>query len=245
MKIMLSVRVILCLIITGSFCGAAEPAKVPWKVAGQLEEACSCNIPCPCWFKSLPTQMTCSGMQVIFIKKGNYGKTKLDGLAVAQFVVSPENKSMFESFGNWKFDNVYIDDKADAAQRAALQELARHFFALGAKERSIQYVPITRKIEGAEHSLTVGTVGACSGHLIGGGFTGAPKVTNPPLADPTHRQFWQGETTRLTYTDAGQNWKFEKSNYMFNEFVVDHKQYEKHAADLAKKLAALSAPGKL
>jgi hypothetical protein len=99
---------------------AAEPASVTWKVTGQLEEACSCNAPCPCWFKSLPARMTCSGMRVIFIKKGHYGKTKLDDLAVAQFVVNPENKSMFESFGSWKFDNVYIDDKADAAQRAAL-----------------------------------------------------------------------------------------------------------------------------
>jgi hypothetical protein len=30
-----------------------------------------------------------------------------------------------------------------------------HFFAPGAKERTIKYVPITRKIEDAEHSLTV------------------------------------------------------------------------------------------
>src|SRR5664279_5706426 len=28
---------------------------------------------------------------------------------------------------------------------------------------------------------------------------GAPKVSNPPLADPTHKQFLQGETTKLAY----------------------------------------------
>jgi|SRR5439155_3281614 len=186
--------------------------------------------------------MTCSGAQIIFITKGHYGKTALDGLAIGQYVVSPENKSMFESFGNWKFDNVYIDEKANDAQRAALQELAAHFFPPGAKERQIRYVPITRKIEGAEHLVTVGTYSECSGHLIDGGFAGAPKITNPPLADPTHKQDWQGETTKLTYTDAGQNWKFEKSNYMRNEFVVDNKQYEKFEADMARKMAQLSQP---
>src|ERR1041385_5615288 len=93
--------------------------KTRWKVSGELEEACSCRAACPCWFKSLPTRMTCDGAQVIFIWKGNYGKTSLDGLAMAQFVQSPEHKSMFESFGNWNFDYVYIDEKATPEQRDA------------------------------------------------------------------------------------------------------------------------------
>src|SRR5579859_664143 len=88
---------------------AEQPA---WKVAGELEEACSCRAACPCWFKSLPSRMTCDGAQIIFITKGHYGKTKLDGLALAQFVQSPEHQSMYESFGKWNFDYVYIDEKA-------------------------------------------------------------------------------------------------------------------------------------
>src|SRR5438477_290500 len=44
-----------------------------WKITGQLEEACSCNAACPCWFDSKPTRMTCGGNQVLFIQKGNYG----------------------------------------------------------------------------------------------------------------------------------------------------------------------------
>src|SRR5690349_17034013 len=126
---------------------AAEAApKVRWKVTGDLEEACSCRAACPCWFKSLPSRMTCDGAQVIFIKKGRYGRTVLDGLAVAQFVQSPEHQSMFDSFGNWNFDYVYIDEKANEEQRAALKELAAHFFAPGAKKRDFRFVPITRQI---------------------------------------------------------------------------------------------------
>src|SRR5882672_7426711 len=87
---------------------AATTGKPAWKVTGELEEACSCRPACPCWFKSLPTRMTCDGAQIVFITKGHYGKIPLEGLAVAQFVQSPEHQSMFESFGKWNFDYVYV-----------------------------------------------------------------------------------------------------------------------------------------
>jgi hypothetical protein len=216
---------------------AADTSKVSWKVSGELEEACSCRPACPCWFKSPPTRMTCDGAQVIFISKGNYGKVSLDGLAVAQFVQSPQHQSMFESFGNWNFDNIYIDEKANDEQRAALKELAAHFFPPAAKTRVFRYVSITREVKGEEHTSTVGQYAVVSGHLISGGMSGHPKVMNPPLADPTHKEYLQGETTKLTYSDAGQGWEYKNSNYMFNKFTVDNKQYEKHEAEMAKMMS--------
>lgn len=221
--------------------GAAESAKTPWKVNGELEEACSCRAACPCWFKSLPSRMTCDGAQVVFITKGKYGKTSLDGLAFGQFVQSPERKSMFESFGNWNFDYVYIDEKANEEQRQALKELAGHMFMNGAKAREFKFVPITRTIEGDQHTTKVGDYAMFSGHLLDGGYNGAPKVKNPPLADPTHKEYYQGETTKLNYKDAGQDWKYENSNYMRNKFQVDSKDYAKYEADMAKKMAAMQS----
>lgn len=235
---------IVAIVIAGTVTGftvasrAAEAApKVSWKASGELEEACSCRPACPCWFKSLPSRMTCDGAQIIFISKGHYGKVPLDGLAMAQFVQSPEHQTMFESFGNWNFDYVYIDEKANEEQRAALKELAQHFFPPAAKKREFRYVAISRKIDGKEHLTTVGQYAVCSGHLIGGGFKGHPKVINPPLADPTHKEFLQGETTKLTYSDAGQSWEYKNSNYMYNKFEVDGKQYEEHEAEIAKMMS--------
>jgi hypothetical protein len=158
-------------------------------------------------------------------------------LAVAQFVQSPERKSMFESFGNWNFDYVYIDERASEEQRTALREIATHLFPPPAQKREYRYTPITRKIEGPEHIINVGAYALCSGHLIQGGYGGNPKVSNPPLADPTHKEFLQGETTKLTYKDAGQDWKYENSNYMRNKFKVTSKQYDRYEADLAKKMS--------
>src|SRR2546423_5082542 len=168
--------VAICSVMTpaNAATAAKAEAKPAWKITGELEEACSCRPACPCWFKSLPSRMTCDGAQIIVITKGNYGKTPLDGLAVAQFVQSPEHQSMFESFGKWNFDYVYIDESANEEQRGALKELALHFFPPAAKTREYRYVPITRQIKGDEHISTVGKYGFCSGHLIEGGYNGAP-----------------------------------------------------------------------
>src|SRR5436190_22146663 len=159
---------------------AAAATNTSWKVSGELEEACSCRPACPCWFKSLPSRMTCDGAQIIFITKGQYGKVPLEGLAVGQFVQSPEHQTMFESFGKWNFDYIYIDEKANEPQREALKELALHFFPPAAKAREYRFVPITRRIEGDEHITTDGKYAVYSDNLIEGRYNSAPKGNNQP-----------------------------------------------------------------
>ncbi len=218
-------------------------AKPMWKISGQLIEACSCNAACPCWFGSMPTRMTCSGDQVIFIRSGSYNGVPLAGLALAQFVRSPEGKTMMESFGNWDFDYVYIDDHASTEQRKALVEVAKHVFPPAAKNRTIKYVPIARKMQGKEFIVHVGDISTASGHLIDGGYAGAPKVVNPPMADPTHRSYQQGVATKLTFTDAGQDWDFTGTNFMINDFTVDNVEYEKFEAAMMKKMKEMGKGG--
>jgi hypothetical protein len=41
----------------------------------------------------------------------------------------------------------------------------------------------------------------------------------------------------MTYTDSGQNWDWQDSNYMLGTFTLDNVQYEKYAAGLAQKMA--------
>jgi hypothetical protein len=214
----------------------APKDKTPWKITGQLEEACSCDAACPCWFGSKPTKMTCGGGQVLFIEKGNYGNVRLDGLAIANMGQSPEGKTMMESMGNWNFSYMYIDDKATPEQRKALEAIGANVLLPNASKKSeTRYVPITRKIEGKEHQITIGQYGTFHGHLIEGGLGGAPKIVNPPGADPIHHEYAQGHTSKMAYNDADQNWSWKNSNYMFGTFSVDNVQYEKYAAGLAQK----------
>jgi len=225
-------------LVPSSRAADAPKDKTPWKITGQLEEACSCDAACPCWFGSKPTKMTCGGGQVLFIEKGTYGKVKLDGLAIASMAQSPEGKSMMESFGDWNFAYNYIDEKATSEQRKGLEAIAAKVLTPGAsKKTETRYVPITRKIEGKEHAITVGQYGSFHGHLLEGGMGGTPKLVNPPGADPLHHEYAQGRTSKMTYTDADQNWAWQDSNYMHGKFTVDSVQYEKYSAGLAQKMA--------
>ena len=214
--------------------------KTPWKITGQLEEACSCDAACPCWFDSKPTKMTCSGGQVLFIEKGTYGKVKLDGLTIANMSQSPAGQTMMSSFGHWTFSYNYIDEKATPEQRKALEAIAGVVLVPGASAKTeTRYVAITRKIEGKNHEISLGQYGTFSGHLLEGGLGGAPKVVNPPGADPIHHEYQQGRTATMTYHDADQNWSWENSNYMLGQFKVDSAQYAKFSAGLAQKMSGM------
>ena len=220
---------------------AAAGKKTPWKISGQLEEACSCNAACPCWFNSLPSRMNCGGAQVLFIEKGHYGKVKLDGLAVGHFGQSPNGQTMMESFGKWDFSYLYIDEKATPEQREALEAVGKTVLPFASSGNAkVQYVPIARTVDGKEHKITVGSVGTFAGHLIEGGLGGHPKIVNPPGADPIHHEYQQGQAVKLAYSDAGQNWDLSGKNYMRGEFTVDNQQYEKFSAGLAQKMAGMN-----
>jgi len=106
-------------------------------------------------------------------------------------------------------------------------------------KEEVRITPITRTITGKEHKISLGKYGQFSGHLIDGGLGGAAKIVNPPGADPLHKEYSQGNTTSLTYNDAGQDWKFDGSNYMYGTFELNDEQYEKYAAGLAQKMAGM------
>ena len=186
-----------------AFAEDKKPGATKWKITGQLEEACSGSAACPCWFDSKPTKPMCSGNQVLFIEKGNYGKVKLDGLAIAEYGQSPENQTMMESFGNWNFSTNYIDEKASPEQRKALEAIATTVFGESSKNLKTEYAPIARKIEGKNHIITIGNVASFHGMLVEGGLGGSSKITNPPGADPVHHQYSQGKTSKMVYTGSG------------------------------------------
>ncbi len=223
---------------------SAQDKKAPWNMTGQLEEACSCDAACPCWFDSKPTKMTCGGGQVIFIDKGNYGELPLDGLAFAVMGQSPAGKTMMESIGSWDFVRIYIDEKANPAQRKALEAIAMATMPPAAPpERTrIVYAPISHKVQGSEHVVTIGNFGSFSGHLLSGRMgSGNPKIVLPPAADPIHKEYSQGRTTSQTYTDAGQKWNWSNSNYMYTTFTVTSDDYDRFVAAMMQDMEKAKA----
>ena len=235
---LLGVVVLAALAVLAEDKGGDKAKSTPWKMSGQLEEACSCDAACPCWFDSKPTKMNCSGGFALFIDKGSYGNVPLDGLGAAFIGASKDGATMMESIGDWNFVTMYIDEKANPEQRKALEAILRETSPPAAPpaRTTVRFVPITRKILGPEHTVTLGNYGGFSAHLMPGGMGGAPKIVNPPGADPIHKEYEQGRTTRQTYTDSGQKWDWANSNYMYGRFDVTSEDYAKFNAAMMQHM---------
>lgn len=215
-----------------------EAKKAPWKMSGQLEEACSCNAACPCWFGSSPTHAQCNGGFALFIDKGSYGNVPLDGLGVAFMGANKAGTTMMESMGDWDFMTIFVDEKANPEQRQALLAIVKETAPPAAPpERTrVAYVPITRTINGADHSVKIGDAGGFTAHLMSGGMGGTPKIVNPPGADPIHKEYQQGVTSKQTYTGDGKKWDWSNSNYMYGSFSTDSDEYAKFSQAMAQEM---------
>ncbi len=236
-----SVVTLLTLGIVASALAGGPPAgnKPAWKISGTLEESCSCSAACPCWFGSKPTRSTCAGGMALFIQKGTYGKVPLDGLSFASVVRSPEGKSMLESMGDFEFNEIYIDEKASPEQRKALEVIAMEAVPMAKPENThVHYVPLTVQVADEEHTVTIGDAGKWSGRLMPGGFKGTPKIVNPPGADPFHKEYLQGITSKQTYNDAAK-WEFENTNYMYTTFDVSSAEMDKFMAGMEEMMKSM------
>ena len=89
-----------------------------WRLKGKVLVACNCDWGCPCNFNARPTTGKCEGGWTWHVEDGAAGDVTLDGLN-------------FSVYGNWPGAIhegngealVVIDERADAAQRAAIEEI--------------------------------------------------------------------------------------------------------------------------
>jgi len=101
----------------------AAPAP-SWKFTGAYFENCNCAVVCPCLFSTQapftaqPTEGACEVAFGFHIDQGSYGAARLDGLNVGVILRTPG--PMAEGNGDAA---LYIDERADDAQRAALQAI--------------------------------------------------------------------------------------------------------------------------
>jgi len=157
MKIRSAILIALLAVSTGAAAG------VPWRISGDLSEACTCSVPCTCNFGEAPTPYShCHFLWSLDIQKGESAGVKLGGLRLA-------------SANAAKGAVWYIDDRATPAQAAALEAIARTIHRRMVEEvvrvdpKAAQDVQlqllgfrkarITQHVGPREHSLKVGDAG--------------------------------------------------------------------------------------
>jgi hypothetical protein len=89
-----------------------------WKIKGGWFDVCRCDVPCPCSWAQPPDDGYCEGVLVWHIEKGHYGDVALDGLNVA--MVGTFKGNVWDKATDF-YDAIFMDERADAAQREALQ----------------------------------------------------------------------------------------------------------------------------
>lgn len=89
-----------------------------WRLNGQVLVACNCDWGCPCNFNARPTTGKCEGGWTWHVEQGSAGDVTLDGLSFSVYANWPG--AIHEGNGEAL---VLIDERADAAQRAAIAEI--------------------------------------------------------------------------------------------------------------------------
>ena len=122
-------------------------ANIPqWHANGDWFDVCKCNIPCPCEFAQMPTTGDCEGILAWHIREGTFGDVVLAGLNVVAL-------GRFEGniwAGAKATMGIFIDERADAKQRDALQTIfggraggwPGQFAQNIAEVRGIEFAPI-------------------------------------------------------------------------------------------------------
>ena len=89
-----------------------------WWWKADYIETCNCAHACSCNLTMIPTDGTCQGIEAWKIREGAFDTTRLDGLGIAIIVRWPNPIHR----GNGRCV-VFIDERADEAQRKSLSEI--------------------------------------------------------------------------------------------------------------------------
>jgi hypothetical protein len=131
-----------------------------WELQVDYVEACNCDFACPCNFSGYPTGGFCEALVAYHVKKGRFGKTRLDGLDVVYAAAWP--KAIHQGGGTLR---LYVSEGASAEQREALVRIFSGrakgngpFELFGGTMAAIEepvFAPIEMRIEGRRSAFRV------------------------------------------------------------------------------------------
>ena len=102
---------ILALFVAALVAAQQKASPVPWRIKGQLTEACTCNVPCACNFGERPAPYEyCYAMWSYWVQEGSWEQVKLNDLRIGG-VDGPGGILGL------------LDVRADPAQRTAMENI--------------------------------------------------------------------------------------------------------------------------
>jgi hypothetical protein len=132
-----------------------------WRLAGEYFETCNCDYLCPCpesHSQAAPTRGDCIAALAFHVIEGNVGALALGDLSFIVVLRTPGPMAR----GGWTV-GVIADERADAAQRAALDTILTgkrggppaRFALVAADHKGVEYRPIRFAGSGMSFSVAV------------------------------------------------------------------------------------------
>jgi hypothetical protein len=188
-----------------------------WSLEGEYMENCSCDVLCPCITSSMagPADTErCYVPLALHIEKGEKDGVSLDGLNAVLVVDAPQ--VMGE--GGWRVA-VYLDERADESQQAALGEILSGdiggvpavLSTLIGEQLGVRVVPINYSSDGLRKRLEVpgimdfeieGVTNPESGEVLEVTNTIHPMGSNLPIAKSVRGTF---DDFGLAFDNTGKN----------------------------------------
>ena len=195
-----------------------------WHIRGDILEACSCAITCPCNFGSNPTQVPCEVVLGWRIQEGQYGSLRLDGLHVLLYVRMPG----YAFAGDWTA-GVYLDARATPEQLHALGAIFSGqaggwpavVRGLIAHPLESKQVPITFETVDGEHHITVPGLLEVGSERVPHPLPGAPPLDPhvSGLAVPFHTgPTYVRRATTLKLTDPNMGFEYAGRSSLIGQF---------------------------
>lgn len=181
-----------------------------WRISGEYLESCNCDYLCPCIYTNPQGEATlgnCTAALVFRIDEGRSGEVALDGLCFALLIRS--GRVMAD--GNWAFACV-IDERADAAQRAALSAIASGEAggtpgmirsALVSDFRGVAFKPIDFRMAGLARSVSIPNVLSIEIEGVASRNRGGEPYYIDNTAHPANRRLALARAKRLAVQGFG------------------------------------------
>ncbi len=193
-----------------------------WHLEGSYFETCNCATACPCVWLNSPTEGDCKLLVAWHIENGHLDEEILDGLNVALACYSPADMNE----GNWQAA-LYIDDKADDHQFAAITEiysgqLGGHpsiLMSFVGEVLGIKKVRIDFQELGDRRSLIIPEIAQVEIESIEGISGGLAKIENPPLCIAPSHPVTVARSKHYQYHDYDIDWQFTERNGYYSPFV--------------------------
>jgi len=199
---------------------------IKWNAKGVIIGACSCDWGCPCSFDAPPTKGMCEGGYVWHFSDGRFGDVPLAGLSMTWLAHSPAALHKGNVTGL-----TLIDEKANAAQRAALTTLSQGksggpwmiFSAVTAFPMGPKFAPFQVVANGLSSRVRIGDLYEVELGQILNPVSGEPEelyldkptgFTSKRLTLGRSKVMWlKTEFSLLNYDHSGQYGEFSQFDY--------------------------------